>query len=61
VHLASPANGQRAAFPGCDLKLMAAGEFGEPVKGTAKRLLRLALAQHLGEKPIKSRDLFRRR
>jgi DNA repair protein RecO (recombination protein O) len=60
VHLASPSNGQRAAFPGCDLRLMAGGEFGEPVKGTAKRLLRLALAQHLGDKPIKSRDLFRR-
>lgn len=60
VYLASPSNGQRAAFPGRDLNLMAAGEFGDPVKRTAKRLLRLALAQHLGEKPIKSRELFRR-
>jgi DNA repair protein RecO (recombination protein O) len=47
-------------FPGGDLLLMAAGEYGEPVKGTAKRLLRQALAAQLGETPLKSRDLFRR-
>ena len=47
-------------FPGDDLLAMAAGEFGEPVKRTAKRLLRQALAGHLGDVPLKSRDLFRR-
>jgi len=50
----------RPVFPGVDLLAMAGGEFGEPVKGTAKRLLRRALASHLGEVPLKSRDLFRR-
>lgn len=48
------------AFPGNELLAMAAGEFGDPVRGTAKRLLRQALASHLGDKPLKSRDLFRR-
>ncbi|MBE9540404.1 MAG: DNA repair protein RecO [Proteobacteria bacterium] len=47
-------------FAGGDLLAMAAGEWGEPVKRTAKRLLRQALAGHLGDAPLKSRDLFRR-
>ena len=51
---------QRPLFPGEELLIMAGGEFGESVKGTAKRLLRQALAGHLGDKPLKSRDLFRR-
>jgi len=50
----------RPVFPGSDLLVMSSGDFGEPVKGTAKRLLRQALALHLGGKPLKSRDLFRR-
>jgi len=57
--VAAAASG-RPVFPGNDLLAMAAGEFGEPVKGTAKRLLRQALASHLGDTPLKSRDLFRR-
>lgn len=51
---------QRSVFPGGELLIMSGGEFGESVKGTAKRLLRQALAGHLGDKPLKSRDLFRR-
>jgi DNA repair protein RecO (recombination protein O) len=51
---------KRSVFPGNELLAMAEGEFGDPVKGTAKRLLRQALAGHLGDKPLKSRDLFRR-
>ena len=54
------AGSQRPVFHGGDLLIMAGGEFGGPVKGTAKRLLRQALAGHLGDKPLKSRDLFRR-
>lgn len=61
VRLESPSNAQRAVFSGSDLNIMATGEFGDTVKNTAKRLLRLVLAQYLGDKPIKSRDLFRRR
>ncbi len=51
---------KQPAFPGNEILAMAGGEFGGAVKGTAKRLLRLALANHLGDKPLKSRDLFRR-
>ena len=51
---------QRPVFLGGELLIMAGGEFGESVKGTAKRLLRQALASQLGDKPLKSRDLFRR-
>jgi len=49
------------AFPGNELLAMAGGEFGQAVRSTAKRLLRQALASHLGDKPLKSRELFLRR
>lgn len=51
----------RPAFAGAELLAMAAGEFGGAVRLSAKRLLRLALAVHLGETPLKSRELFRGR
>ncbi len=50
----------RPLFAGSDLLIMAAGEFGGQVKTSAKHLLRQALANHLGDTPLKSRDLFRR-
>ena len=46
-------------FAGIDLLAMARGERSEPVRSASKRLLRLALAGHLGDKPLKSRELFR--
>lgn len=46
-------------FSGADLLQMAGGQFGTPVRHTAKRLLRLALSEHLGPGALKSRDLFR--
>jgi len=49
----------RPAFSGSDLLAMAGGEFGGQVRLTAKRLLRQALATHLGGAPLRSRDLFR--
>jgi DNA repair protein RecO (recombination protein O) len=49
----------RPAFAGSDLLIMAGGEFGGRVRLTAKRLLRQALATHLGDTPLRSRDLFR--
>jgi len=49
----------RPAFVGADLLVMAGGEFGGQVRLTAKRLLRQALATHLGDAPLRSRDLFR--
>ena len=51
----------RPAFAGSDLLTMAGGEFGGRVRLTAKRLLRQALATHLGDTPLRSRDLFRTR
>lgn len=56
-----PVDPARPAFAGDHLLLLASGEFGGEVRLTAKRLLRLALANHLGEAPLKSRDLFRAR
>ncbi len=47
-------------YCGEDLLGIAKGERSEAVRLTSKRLLREALAGHLGEKPLMSRDLFRR-
>ncbi len=49
------------AFAGAQLLAMAAGGFGGQARGTAKRLLRQVLAAHLGEAPLRSRELFRTR
>ena len=51
----------RPAYAGADLITMAGGEFGGAVRVTAKRLLRQALADHLGNAPLRSRELFRTR
>jgi DNA repair protein RecO (recombination protein O) len=48
-----------AAFAGSDLLVMASGEYGGAVRLIAKRLLREALAEHLGDAPLRSRELFR--
>jgi DNA repair protein RecO (recombination protein O) len=53
------ADPSRPAFAGADLLAIAAGDFTGPARTTAKRLLRQALATHLGEAPLHSRDLFR--
>jgi DNA repair protein RecO (recombination protein O) len=48
-------------FRGGNLMAMARGEFDDPlVLQDAKRLLRAALRLYLGDKPLKSRELFRR-
>ena len=46
------------SFAGSDLLRMARGQFGGEVRQTAKRLLRQALAEHLGGAPLRSRELF---
>ena len=51
----------RSAYAGADLIVMAGGQFGGSVRVTAKRLLRQALAGHLGDAPLRSRELFRTR
>jgi len=55
------AEAERPAYAGADLLAMARGEFGGQVRLTARRLLRHALAAHLGEAPLRSRELFRTR
>ena len=49
-----------ADLPGTDLLAMARGEIGGRVRQTARTLMREALAAHLGEEPLKSRQLFAR-
>ena len=51
----------RPAYVGADLLAMADGEFGGEVRSTARRLMRQVLAVHLGDAPLRSRDLFRGR
>ncbi len=51
--------GDHPAFNGADLLLIAEGKYSDSARRTGKRLLRQALAGHLGDKPLKSRDLFR--
>jgi len=46
------------AFSGADLLSLAADDFNAGVRVTAKRLLRLVLATHLGDIPLRSRELF---
>lgn len=48
-----------ALYAGSDLLAMASGDFGGAARSTAKRLLREALAEHLGDAPVRSRELFR--
>lgn len=47
------------AYIGSELLAMAAGDFGGCARLSAKRLLREALAEHLGDTPLRSRELFR--
>lgn len=60
VERRSPSGPDNPVFSGRDLLAIAAGEHGDSVRKTSKRLLRLVLAGHLGDKPLKSRELFRR-
>jgi DNA repair protein RecO (recombination protein O) len=48
-------------YAGKDLLRLADGDVGGPALLTAKRLLRQVLSEHLGQIPLRSRDLFRAR
>ena len=52
-------DGPGAIYSGSDLLAIKAGEMEGSVRQTAKRLLREALAVHLGDAPLRSRELFR--
>jgi len=49
----------RTEFAGSDLLAIASGNLAGSARTAAKRLLRAALAVHLGEKSLRSRELFR--
>ncbi len=49
------------AYAGKDLLQLAGGELDSALLPIAKRLLRQVLSEHLGQVPLKSRDLFRGR
>ena len=53
---AGPMTGER--FAGAELLSLQRGDFSPEVRRMAKRLCRLALQVHLGDKPLKSRELF---
>ena len=58
---ASKSVGERLPrYRGADLVSLARGDFSGSARQCAKRLMRQALAAHLGDRPLKSRDLFRR-
>ncbi len=59
VELVAGPDSQRPAYRGVDLLSLSRGEFGGGARQTAKRLMREALATHLGGAPLKSRELFR--
>lgn len=50
---------RRGLYPGAELLAMAGGDFGGSARQSAKKLLREALAEHLGGVPLRSRELFR--
>ncbi len=60
VGLVEAPPGASPAYPGADLLALAEGDFSGPAAQTAKRLMRAALAVHLGSAPLRSRELFRR-
>ncbi|WP_018982762.1 DNA repair protein RecO [Salinimonas chungwhensis] len=55
----APAHIQRGRFPGYGLLEMANGEWTPAARKTAKIITRQALRNLLGDKPLKSRELFR--
>lgn len=59
VHGIADTQAQRQHYAGSELLLIAARDFSTPqARRSAKRILRQALAPLLGERPLKSRQLF---
>jgi DNA repair protein RecO (recombination protein O) len=56
----TPDSDRLTRYRGVDLLQLVRGEFSPAARRCAKRLMRQALAAHLGEKPLKSRELFQR-
>jgi len=53
------ADAERPAYAGSDLLQISRGDFSGAARMAAKRLMRQALAVHLGDAPLRSRELFR--
>ncbi len=50
---------ERAVYSGSTIAAIRAGDYSDPaVRRAAKRLMRRALAPHLGERPLRTRSLF---
>jgi len=49
----------RPRYKGADIKQFGAGRTSDAARRCAKRLMRQALSGHLGDRPLKSRELFR--
>ncbi len=60
VEVAGQSADRLPRYRGADLASISRGDFSGSARQCAKRLLRQALAAHLGDKPLNSRDLFRR-
>ena len=60
VQAAGSADDRLPRYRGCDLQEIAQGISSAAGRKCAKRLMRQVLATHLGEKPLRSRELFRR-
>lgn len=60
VELQPAAPAELPRFLGSELLQISQGQFSADSRKCAKRLMRLALGVHLGEKPLRSRELFRR-
>ena len=53
--------GASPVYPGADLLAIGRGDYSDGAGRTAKRLMREALAVHLGPAPLRNRELFRAR
>ena len=60
VQASRDAHDRLPSYRGADLVSLARGDFSGTARQCAKRLMRQALSAHLGDRPLKSRDLFRR-
>lgn len=54
------ADDRQPRYRGADLCQISRGDFSGTARLCAKRLMRQALAAHLGDRPLRSRELFRR-
>ena len=60
VRASGDAGDRLPRYQGADLSRISRGDFSGTARQCAKRLMRQALATHLGDRPLKSRELFQR-